>query len=114
MARIEDVVIRQKYEKLGLGESDQTVEVSDRTKVAFGACVVDPAVAEGPHDVRGVVPRRVIAHDQAEACEGLSEDALDRLPEQPSPVESGNADSDCRGAHCQQLGWPSWMASTAS
>ena len=97
MARIEDVVIRQKHQKFRFGKCDQAIEISDRTDIALGAHVVNPVVVEGPHDLRCVVVGCVVAHDQAEVRKGLREHALDALPEPPGPVERGDAHRQFHG-----------------
>ena len=106
MARIEDVVIGQEHEKFRLGYCNQTVEIADRTDIAFGAHVVDPFIAEGMHDVRCVVIGCVVAYDQAEARERLCEDALDTFGEPPGPIERGNTHCDFRDAHREPFSDP--------
>src|SRR5215210_721315 len=94
MTRIEDVVVGQEHQILCLGKSYQAVEVPDWANVVLGTDVIDSFVAKRPHNRRGVVVGSVVAHDEAEAREGLSENALDRLRERRRPVE-------CRDAHCE-------------
>jgi hypothetical protein len=98
MARIEDIVVGLEQQKFRLRYCDKTVEIFDRTDIAFGAHVVDPFIAEGVHDVRCVVLGCVVAYDQTEGRERLCEDAFDTFVEPPGPIEGGDTHRDLRGA----------------
>ena len=99
VARVQKVVIGQQHQELRLGERDQSVEVLDGADIAVQPHIVDPAIVVRPHDLARVVIGSVVAHDQPKVGEGLGENAVDRLSEQPGSVERGNADRHPWHAH---------------